>query len=487
MFSVINFATTGFYLKTIYTTSPNETIAEQHWYTKAPWTWSDKLKATCQAQNLPIGYQFFTTNLGLSYTLDSVTQYNKATNQTVHLPSLPYLNQTLEDCQIDQVVLYMRKNDQSENGHSAWWSWGDSTGAATAHCTVSTAVGLVNASFAATYSSSPKQYSYVIQDNYTEQSSMWWGTRLLNLYWSSTLFQMAGALYPDLDNTNWTTTPIWTKGQITFTPNKTDDIKAYEFFNLQYYFIAGDSSIRNYADPDLSNMYNYDGLAYTGPLTEGLSWAKVMTSTILTDLGQSKLPNLLLDEKLLQWILQYPDDEIRQGLDPYSCDYENDGNCYQDWVNFGGIAAPGVNPDVSQDQQKPMNQSYDAYKSLMGPLGTKKTTIFSQYACSIPVRKDGGTLFLSILIADLVFLQALWAILTLVAGAIVSKSDGYAMACQTHVRGGNDYGMVGMEQPRSNGVEYIGGYNESQQKLVPTGQSVEVSPDPNWMGRSMNR
>ena len=458
LFSVINLAANGYYLTSIYTTSPNTTISTEYWFNKAPWSWGDKLKPTCQAQNIPIGYSFFTTNLGLSYTLKSVTQYDPKANETIHLPSLPYLNQTLQDCEIDSVILYTKKSDVSENGNGAWWSWGDSTGGATAHCTISTAVGPVDATFSTTYDTSAKQFDYVIQNSYKNTSSMWWGTRLLNLYWSSTLYEMSYMQFPDEENKNWTATPIYTKGQITFTPNKTNDVKAYDFFRMQFYFLAGDGQIRNYVYDDLSIMYNnLDNIAYSGPLTEGLSWAKIMYSMILVDLGQSRSQNLLLNQDLLQGMLQYPDDKVRQSLDPYSCDDQN--ICYQDWKNFGAIAAPNDVPDSAI--QKPMNQSYEAYKSMMGPLGTKSTTVFSQYSCSVPIKKSTGSLFLAVLIADLVFLQVMWTLLNVVAGIIVAKRHPDAMACHPHGQA-TAYDMAGGATP-------FGGYSkvgDNQSKLT---------------------
>lgn len=66
------------------------------------------------------------------------------------------------------------------------------------------------------------------------------------------------------------------------------------------------------------------------------------------------------------------------------------------WANWLGVAAPNLSPSAPSDQQTPMNQSYDAFRDLMGPLGTKSATIYLQYACSVPERKDGGTLFLAV-------------------------------------------------------------------------------------------
>lgn len=419
-------------------------MTEKHWFSNAPWSWGDKLNPTCETQAIPIGYQFFTTNLGLSYTLTSVSQYNIQTNETTRFPSLQYLNQTLQDCQIDEVDLYMRKSDQTENGKGRWWSWDDSSAAATAHCTIDTSIGPVNVTFSTSYKSDPKKFLYTIQNNYTSAASLWWGTRLLNLYWSSTLVEMGLALYPIKSNKDtWSSTPIWTKGGMTFKPNITSDIKSYDYFSLSYYFIAANSDIKNY-NYDLNLMYNNDDTtAYSGPLTEGLTWAKIMSSMVLTDLGETRSPNLLQDPTLLQWALQYPGDIFRERLNNRACPFTGTNDCDYDWVNYLGIAAPTLDPAAPDDQQTPMNQSYNLFKSQMGPLGTKKAEIYLQYACSIPQRKDTGTLFLAVLIGDLVFLQTSWMILTVVAGWLVTRYDKSAMACEGHVLQ-QEYELVGM-------------------------------------------
>lgn len=54
LFSFINVAANGYQLKTIYTTNPNATLNEKHWFTQAPWSWSSRLPPSCEAQNLTL-------------------------------------------------------------------------------------------------------------------------------------------------------------------------------------------------------------------------------------------------------------------------------------------------------------------------------------------------------------------------------------------------------------------------------------------------
>ena len=55
-------------------------------------------------------------------------------------------------------------------------------------------------------------------------------------------------------------------------------------------------------------------------------------------------------------------------------------------------------------QPGPARDSYEALKDQTGPL---QAVVFTKYLCQVPRRKSTGTLLLSILVADLVFMQAL--------------------------------------------------------------------------------
>lgn len=110
-----------------------------------------------------------------------------------------------------------------------------------------------------------------------------------------------------------------------------------------------------------------------------------MYSVVMTDLGQVSVPaesNVLLSETALQ--------EFTEGLAYHSFV----------WTNID----PG-----------PANADYDTLKATIGALGTTPSVISTMYTCQIPRRKSAGSLILSILVADLVFLQASWQLYIFVA------------------------------------------------------------------------
>ena len=111
----------------------------------------------------------------------------------------------------------------------------------------------------------------------------------------------------------------------------------------------------------------------------------------MTDLGQSTAtPNILLNATVLQYFTQN----------------------FTYMQNYTVNAQPGL-----------ANDSYEALKDQTGPLNMSTAVISTKYLCQVPRRKSTGTVFISILVADLVFMQALWKILNLCSVAWLTHKD----------------------------------------------------------------
>jgi hypothetical protein len=107
------------------------------------------------------------------------------------------------------------------------------------------------------------------------------------------------------------------------------------------------------------------------------------------------------------------------------------GLLYERVVNFPGGDLFGMIPlPIDNSRSILINESYSTIMPMMGALGTKNATIFTQYLCSVPEPKSTGTMLLAILIADLVFLQAAWKIFNWITQGIVSARDSTAMVCK---------------------------------------------------------
>lgn len=150
---------------------------------KPPFSGENSLEPKCEPKMLSVGDSFFTSRLGFQYTIKSLRRFNESDESMETLPSIPYLNNTLEDCFLDRASLKLIKSDAI--GSRTWWiSWSAaSTVEATAACRIMTQHGRINISLALQYQGRADHlYGYILEDNPKEHASIWWGTRLLNAY-----------------------------------------------------------------------------------------------------------------------------------------------------------------------------------------------------------------------------------------------------------------------------------------------------------------
>ncbi len=109
LFSAINMAAVGYRLEVMVTSDPNTTLSQKSWTQSRPFSWFDKAVPTCEPQNLPIGFRFFTNQLGLQYTVWQTDAQDNLTN----FPSLKYRNNTLENCTAEDLVLDIESFERS--------------------------------------------------------------------------------------------------------------------------------------------------------------------------------------------------------------------------------------------------------------------------------------------------------------------------------------------------------------------------------------
>jgi hypothetical protein len=119
------------------------------------------------------------------------------------------------------------------------------------------------------------------------------------------------------------------------------------------------------------------------------NFAKSFYSAVLTDLGQNDT-NLLINESTLEYLQTHS------------------------------------NMDVDS-----VTQGYNA--TALKDLRATPATLFMQYECSVPVLKGVGSVFISVLLANLVFLQALWVLLNWGSTWWLHRQDprsNYCPGCQ---------------------------------------------------------
>lgn len=194
------------------------------------------------------------------------------------------------------------------------------------------------------------------------------------------------------------------KAEVTFTQRGgSEDITDRSFFNVSW------RSIReNVEGAILALLKGQSRMARPSrPLAQsiatGLSarWrknlAKSFMSVILTDLGQTTTEqNILTAERLLQhFTADFPEAVSRQ--------------------------QPGSGTAL---------EDYDSLKDTTGPLVVAPATLAVSYLCNVPRRKPWSELIVSILVADLVFMRALWSIFTFAMSSWLKAKDKTGNWCE---------------------------------------------------------
>ncbi|KAL9117268.1 MAG: hypothetical protein Q9187_006197 [Circinaria calcarea] len=80
-------------------------------------------------------------------------------------------------------------------------------------------------------------------------------------------------------------------------------------------------------------------------------------------------------------------------------------------------------------------------RAQTGKVEITPSVIFAKYLCQVPQRKSGGSLFLSILLADLVLLQALWKVVNFTVSTYVVRKNPTRNYCL------GDHGHASLDDP----------------------------------------
>ncbi|KAF7512916.1 hypothetical protein GJ744_012019 [Endocarpon pusillum] len=416
LFTFLNFASNGYDLIVQTSSDPNTTISEGIWFRKWPSYLTSKVKPSCQSTDIHVNTLLFTNQTALTYTLTDVWQARTGDgNNRAVLPSLTYFNNVIDQCSISSIEVNLEALDRSGN-QFAFSEWGAKVRAYVS-CTIEGAAGRTSFNLTTTYDYVPEIVSFsdlyrflgtnFLDRDKEKRASLYWGESLMSMYWAYLTRSMQDIR---ANATNFSEPSIRT-GTMSFTPNNSSisDIIDLNFFEVNYRFVIdkglGDFSV---IFPGLYNdslsVANLNGInAYPYIWIQADSLAKSIYSTILTDLGQvSSTPNIL-----------------------------NDGDTLQYFTSNFSLALQ----HIANARPGPATQDYDTLKAKTGPLGVAPSVISTNYICQIPRLKSGGNLFLTVLVADLVFLQALWKIFTLATDWLWLRKTASANQCQGCIGG----------------------------------------------------
>ena len=121
LFSVVNFAASGYDLVAQSTTDPNGTEAQTSWTEAQVFSLLNRVGPSCQTQDIPVNTEFYTNKLSLPYTLTNIWR-ESASGASAVLPSLAYKNNTLEKCSVllVQIDLESAQRTAMQQGFTIW-------------------------------------------------------------------------------------------------------------------------------------------------------------------------------------------------------------------------------------------------------------------------------------------------------------------------------------------------------------------------------
>lgn len=237
--------------------------------------------------------------------------------------------------------------------------------------------------------------------NLTTSANMWFGAQFLHS-WYGQLSPAMGYSAP-VDSP----TDSFGSGAIALTRNPgVNDYTSLEFFqcdttfgtdNGGLVFMHTPSTIADWADQS-STDNNGNGFHLPNISETVDAFGKTFYSLILSDLGVTTGDNALITPAGVQYLQTRNDTSLAIAA--------NSSTMGQ------GVGLTNVLNVTATVGGFPIETAYQTVTKALGqpPVlnNTNSSTIFTQYLCSVPKRKSGGSLFFSVLIADIVFLQAFW-------------------------------------------------------------------------------
>ncbi|KAI4953443.1 hypothetical protein J4E91_002290 [Alternaria rosae] len=392
LFTYINVAISGFDLVFQSTFDPNATITQ-----RSQDGWPSWNILTNKHES------FFTNQTALSYTLTAV--WTEQDTQVTELPSLTYQNNILEKCSIVSIGIQFQALDEATNQiRYAGWNTAVRTYAT---CQISNPLGTVFFNLTQTYNYVPSSTTLsrmkgrssgreFLTHNKQTRASLWWGESLMSNYWGYTTWFMQQYRKKKVNAGKQGIQ----KGLVYLMPTESvDDIADIDFFTPNYRFIVARDNGMGFKNiwPGSGNENSTTLSDLNGRSVYPNIWvpvdmlAKAAYSTVLADLGQVETPNILNNETALEYFT----------------------------ANFTSI-----HEYLSTDRFGPERDPFDAQRSTSGPLGIVPSVIRKQYYCQVPQLKSTGDLVLSIMIADLVLLQAAWQLFKVFTEWLVTRNGG---------------------------------------------------------------
>lgn len=395
LFSVVNVASSGYFLAVQATKNPNATLAENTWLQNWPSFVTSKIKPTCQSFAIPVKSELFTNNTALTYTLTDVWQDDANGTRKIS-SSLSYQKNLLENCSVHGIDMNFESQDRAAVQLS-YSKWGVRVSAYTTCSIINSPEGPTMFNLTMSYNYVPGTVRYGEQSGFLgvgflsrdkdKQASLYCGESLLSTTWAPVCRALQD-IRQTLDSTKVADHMV-TKITLNYHPHQgpTAGISDLTFFDLDYQFI------RTSPNSEL-------GPGFVVPPKDG-------SPVNIARLNAEKtFPNIWITADVLAKAA-YPD-QLEYFTANFSYSRDHVAN-----------AIPG-----------PAEQDYATLRHSTGPLGVKPSVFVMDYICQLPKRKLLSNLIVSVFVADLVFLQATWQVCKLVVDYFFVKKIADGQWCE---------------------------------------------------------
>ncbi|KAI1816853.1 hypothetical protein GGS20DRAFT_593728 [Poronia punctata] len=386
--------------------------------------------ATCASVTFPLNALVYTRNGALPYTLSSV--WRETNGSRSFLGSLIYYNNNhLLDCNITQVDIETLGKYNARPTLVARAKVNVRLRSyATCAVDIDTAISDLDNSSGRTYFEMIGAYqdgeTNFLSEDSVSLPSLHWGRSIMHVYWKL-LFKAWYDSALAVENVDY-------GGEITLTrplnqePNGTaEEVTSENPFHVdcftEFEFCA------NHTIPELLTGY---GGPYPNIWHIVDTLGKAMWFPTMTDLGYNtsitKYPNMLAYPNLLESLTSNFTNAVEA--------YETDQKTPHPDRSFGLTLGFG-NSSLER-------KSFNASTTLDTRLGARPSYLSTNYVCQVPRPKSAGVLVFSILIADLVLLQAIWTIFKFTVDTVAERrhpSRGCCRGCQQPEHDGSDADM----------------------------------------------
>lgn len=435
--SFLNVAASGYELIATNSVHRNATISNSVWFENWP-EWLASTRASCESATIPLQTGLYTNNTAFFYTLIAAWRYSPPTStrdeDKITLGSLLYDENELERCNISTIEVQIESDSGRDAGQVGVQQLGAAV-TANVDCVVMKAEGPIYVTFVTTYDPIPppnQPSSGLVDMNATHKASLYWGQSVMRLYWSDMLLKF-------YEEEIYRERPVY-KAVITLSRDTSKITTAED--EMEVDFLAASSCwLLHLNATGISHSYDFCDNNTLSVLAAGGGKLKPVPSvwtplgvlgkatwfTVLADLGRNDdfMPNILASPESLEYL-----------------------TANLSLVNMSlPDGAEGWKWGMSKiDSRVP----YLAQKDGTTQLGVNASVLATSYICQTPKLKNTGTLIVSVLVADLVLLQAIWKVYTMVVDyfAVSKRNDlNHCEGCVNILEAGVPLRDIIMENP----------------------------------------